>query len=190
MIIRNLAICSLLALLGCNGVIGAASDEGGGGGTVGIPAPRCGRSVCGATGELAAGTAFPRLTHAQWENSVRDLLRLTDSPNLSTSFEPDTRLSFFDNNVRALRVSSDLWVDYQEAAETLAEAATSNATVLDGLLPDGLPSDPSERVRALVRDLGRRAYRRPLPSYSRRFPASARCGLPARPADCGSRPDR
>ena len=162
MIIRNLAICSLLALLGCNGVIGAASDEGGGGGTAGTPAPRCGRSVCGATGELAAGTAFPRLTHAQWENSVRDLLRLADSPNLSTSFEPDTRLSFFDNNVRALRVSSDLWVDYQEAAETLAEAATSNATVLDGLLPDGLPSDPSERVRALVGDLGRRAYRRPL----------------------------
>ena len=146
-------------MLGCNGLIGEATDEGGAGGT---PAPRCGRSVCGATGELAAGTAFPRLTHRQWENSVRDLLRLADRPDLSDSFEPDTRISFFDNNIRALRVSSDLWSDYQEAAETLAEAATSDSAVLNGLLPDGLPSDPWERVRALIRNLGRRAYRRPL----------------------------
>lgn len=149
-----------LALLACNGVIGDASPEGTPGG--GTPAPRCGRSVCGATGELAAGTAFPRLTHSQWENSVRDLLRLADTPNLSGSFEPDTRLSFFDNNIRALRVSSDLWSNYQDAAESLADSATSNQAVLDGLLPEGLPQDAGERARALIRDLGRRAYRRPL----------------------------
>jgi len=95
---------------------------------------------------------------------VADLLRLADPPNLSGSFEPDTRISFFENNIRALRVSSDLWGDYQDAAETLAEAATSNEAVLNGLLPYGLPSDPTERVRALIRDLGRRAYRRPLSS--------------------------
>ena len=145
-------------LFGCDGMIGDANPNG----EVGTSAPRCGRSVCGATGELAAGSAFPRLTHAQWENSVRDLLRLAATPNLSGSFEPDTRLSFFDNNVRALRVSSDLWGNYQAAAETLAEAVTADATVLTGLLPSELPSDTVERGRAIARDLGRRAYRRPL----------------------------
>ncbi|MGB5376139.1 MAG: DUF1592 domain-containing protein [Polyangiales bacterium] len=163
--IRYLRICSLLLLFGCNGAIGEATTEAGAGGPTGgggTSAPVCGRSVCGATGELAASTAFPRLTHGQWENSVRDLLRLAESPDLSGSFEPDTRISFFDNNIRALRVSSDLWGDYQDAAETLAEAATSDPAILAGLLPDGLPGDASERARAVVRSLGRRAYRRTL----------------------------
>ncbi|MFW2389595.1 MAG: DUF1592 domain-containing protein [Polyangiales bacterium] len=151
-------IGTLLAPTGCTGVIGDAPPEG----SIGGPAPRCGRSVCGATGELAAGTAFPRLTHSQWENSVRDLLRLAETSNLSGGFEPDTRISFFDNNIRALRVSSDLWGNYQAAAEALAESATSNQAVLDGLLPANLPQDAGERTRAVIRDLGRRAYRRPL----------------------------
>lgn len=146
-------------MLGCDGAIGDSSPESG---TGGIPAPQCGRSVCGATGELAAGTAFPRLTHAQWENTVRDLLRLNAPPELSDGFEPDTRLSFFDNNARALRVSSDLWANYQSAAETLAAEITGDAAALAALLPDGLPVDPVERARAVVRDIGRRAYRRTL----------------------------
>jgi len=161
----QLAICCTLALLGCNGVIGNRDNPEGGPGPgpgPGASAPVCGRSVCGATGELAAATAFPRLTHAQWENSVRDLLRLQAPPNLSDSFEPDTRISFFDNNVRALRVSSDLWGDYQGAAETLADEVTADAAVLDGLLPNDLPVDGAERARAVIRDVGRRAYRRAL----------------------------
>jgi hypothetical protein len=153
---RWLAVCSAFVLWGCNGAIGGGDLIGEGG----TPAPRCGRSVCGATGELAAGTAFPRLTHAQWENSVRDLLRMEALPNLSGSFEPDTRISFFDNNSRALRVSSDLWGDYQAAAESLAEAVTTDSAALARLLPTDLPTEATERVRAVVRDLGRRAYRR------------------------------
>ena len=153
-----MAIGCALVLWGCNGTIGD-SDLVGPGGT---SAPRCGRSVCGATGELAAGTAFPRLTHSQWENSVRDLLRLDAVPGLAGSFEPDTRVSFFDNNARALRVSSDLWSDYQGAAEGLAEAVTADSAALAGLLPSDLPTDATGRAQAVVRDLGRRAYRRTL----------------------------
>ena len=118
--------------------------------------------MCGATGELAAGTAFPRLTHAQWENTVRDLLRLEAPPSLSGTFEPDTRISFFDNNSRALRVSSDLWTNYQSAAETLAESVTSDSAALGRILPANLPTDETERARAAVTYVGRRAYRRPL----------------------------
>ena len=153
---RCLAICSFLFVFGCDGVISDIALEGD------PTEPRCGRTVCGATGELASGTAFPRLTHAQWENSVRDFLRLDSPPNLSGAFEPDTRISFFDNNSRALRVSSDLWTNYQRAAETLAEQVTGNANGLARLLPDNLPTDPAERTRAVVRELSRRAYRRTL----------------------------
>lgn len=150
--------CAVAFSLGCSGVIGSSEEGPGAPGTPGEP--RCGRSVCGATGELAAGTAFPRLTHLQWENSVRDLLRLEATPGLAGGFEPDTRISFFDNNTRALRVSGDLWSNYQSAAETLAESVTADATALERLLPADLPDSDPERTRAVVRDLGRRAYRR------------------------------
>jgi hypothetical protein len=39
---------------------------------------------------------------------------------------------------------------------------TQDAAALARLLPSDLPSDPTERARAIVRDLGLRAYRRPL----------------------------
>lgn len=160
---RALSIGCVLALTACDGVIGQSGPDSALPGEPGEPGePVCGRSVCGATGELAAGTAFPRLTHAQWENSVRDLLRLDAPPNLSSSFEPDTRISFFDNNTRALRVSSDLWNDYQGAAEALAATIASDPNALARLLPPDQPSDAVERARAMVRYLGRRAYRRPL----------------------------
>lgn len=152
-------ICAVVLLSGCNGMIGDSFSED--------PArdlgePECGRSVCGATGELAAGTAFPRLTHTQWENTVRDLLRLDAAPDLAGAFEPDTRISFFDNNSRALRVSGDLWSDYQAAAETLAASVVSDPSALSRLLPASLPSDPVARARAVIAHFGRRAYRRTL----------------------------
>mgnify|MGYP001821383895 FL=1 len=149
--------------MSCSGVISDAIPEGEGDGAAVPPGePRCGRSVCGATGELAIGTAFPRLTHAQWENSVRDLLRLDGTPNLSATFEPDTQISFFENNTRALRVSHELWTSYQSAAETLAESVTRDPASLSRLLPAQLPTATEERIRAVVESLGRRAYRRTL----------------------------
>ncbi|MFZ1863657.1 MAG: DUF1592 domain-containing protein [Polyangiales bacterium] len=152
---RWLAIGAVVWIGGCDGVIG----DGVGGGPSGS---ECGRSVCGATGELAAATAFPRLTHAQWENTVQDFLRLGQPPNLAGTFEPDTRVSFFDNNAKALRISGDLWSDYQAAAEQLADAVTADAAALERLLPAGLPTDPTQQAGAIVSDLGRRAYRRSL----------------------------
>jgi hypothetical protein len=158
---RIVLSCALAVLAGCNGVIGDGAGHVGSGSDPGGE-PRCGRSVCGATGELAAGTAFPRLTHAQWENSVRDLLRLGSRPGLSGAFEPDTSVSLFDNNSRALRVSSDLWTNYQAAAETVAEQLSADSAAMANALPDDLPADATERSRAVVAELGRRAYRRAL----------------------------
>jgi hypothetical protein len=153
-----LLLMAAVALSGCEGRIGGRGDDPG---QKNGP-PVCGRTVCGATGELSASTAFPRLTHAQWENTVQDLLELDAPPQLSGAFEPDTRISFFDNNAQALRVSSDLWGQYQGAAETLAEQVTRSSAALQRLLPSNLPSDQSGAARAFVASFGRRAYRRPL----------------------------
>lgn len=154
------AMLGVLLLGGCNGLIG----DGAGGDRTDAAPDTCGRSICGATGELAVATAFPRLTHAQWENTVRDFLRLEAATNLASTFEPDTRVSFFDNNAKALRISSDLWSDYQGAAEQLAETVTTDPATLARLLPPELPSEAEQKARAVIRELGRRAYRRPLSS--------------------------
>ena len=128
-------------LLGCNGVIGATSTRRGGRNgwntrtslrPVGLRRKR----------RASSGDRIPA-THpySQRENSVREELRPGGNANRDEPSRTPGQLST--TTWRALRVSSDLWGDYQEAAETLAEAVTSNATVLAGLLPGELPSDPS-----------------------------------------------
>lgn len=98
---------------------------------------------------------FVRLTHEQWENAVRDLLKLPERPGLSSGFSPDPPSGKFENNERALYVSSDLRMDYQRSAEALAEKVARDPAALARL---GNRND----VKGVIADLGRRAYRRPL----------------------------
>lgn len=109
----------------------------------------------------AAGTRFARLTHDQWERSVRDLLGLTQSLGLSASFVGEPLLSTFDNNGGVLSVSSDLWLDYQRAAETVGSMVASDPQIIARILPQR-PTDASEGARAFIEAFGLRAYRRPL----------------------------
>jgi hypothetical protein len=97
-----------------------------------------------------------RLTHEQWEASVRDLLKLPASPGLSPSFAPDPPNGTFSNNERALFVSSDHRSDYQRGAETLATQVAGDAQALSRVT--GGVSDKATFVRAF----GRRVFRRPL----------------------------
>src|SRR5688500_12683404 len=48
----------------------------------------------------AATSRFARLTHTQWENTVRDLLRLESASGLSETFPADARTAgfLFDNH--------------------------------------------------------------------------------------------
>lgn len=96
-----------------------------------------------------------RITHEQWENSVRDLLGLSERSGLSDGFEGDPPRGTFDNNERALEVTSTLWGDYERAAETLAETAS---------VDDAARQRMSSGLTGVdfVRDFGRRAFRRPL----------------------------
>ena len=102
-------------------------------------------------------TRFPRLSHEQWENSVRDLLRLPQRPGLAATFATDPDDSRFDNFGERI-VSANLWADYQRAAEAVASEVAKDAQKLARIRPTGNNSD----ARAFVTQLGRRAYRRPL----------------------------
>ncbi len=96
-----------------------------------------------------------RLTHQQWENSVRDNLRLDGPTEWLDRLAPDVAPSTYSNNEERLYVGKPLVVDYATAAEALAlriaEDPDSLAAVYSG-------SDAAE----FVQRVGRRFYRRPL----------------------------
>jgi uncharacterized protein DUF1592/uncharacterized protein DUF1588/uncharacterized protein DUF1595/uncharacterized protein DUF1585/uncharacterized protein DUF1587 len=142
-----------LGLGACTGLIGDGGTDGSG--------------CVGCTPETTAAaeletTRFPRLSHLQWENTVRDLLRLPDVPGTSQTFGGDPLGGIFDNNEAVLLVTPNLWADYQAAAESLSVLVADDATRLAAIMPANLPSDPTEKARAFLVDFGKRAYRRPL----------------------------
>jgi hypothetical protein len=109
-------------------------------------------------GRPSAADRFPRLTHAQWEATVKDLFRLPAETGLSSTFTPDPQLGRFDNNIARLQTTAGLWQGYQQAAEKLAERAVTEASIYAVLVPDAAAPD----ARRFVTDFGRRAFRRPL----------------------------
>ncbi len=96
-----------------------------------------------------------RLTHAQWERSVRDVLQLDQEPALSLSFTSDPPNGSFSNNERALTVTPNLRLDYQRAAEALSQQVARDPAALARIFPG---TDGGE----LIASLGRRVYRREL----------------------------
>lgn len=104
-----------------------------------------------------------RLTHGQWENSVRDLLKLDAIPESSSAFLGDTlSIGHFDRLAESLIVTEGLWEDYREAAEDLAAQIATDPDALNTLVPADAPTDLEGRSLALVEELGHRAHRRPL----------------------------
>lgn len=106
---------------------------------------------------------FARLTHSQWENSVRDLLSLPGSSGLVDSFPADARTAgfLFDNHELSLEIDQVLSNAYASAAEALARDVTSNPQALARLLPPA-SSNERERARAFISLFGERTFRRPL----------------------------
>lgn len=106
---------------------------------------------------------FARLTHTQWENSVRDLLLLDAPSGLSSTFPSDARSAgfLFDNHEVALETDQVLSQAYASAAETLAARLVTDARRLARLVPAGSNSE-RERARNFVASFGERAFRRPL----------------------------
>lgn len=104
-----------------------------------------------------------RLSHAQWENSVRDLLALDDLSGLSSVFPVQANSAgyVFDNPATSLQVDQVLSGTYATAAASLAQTVTSDAGRLSRILPEAA-GDDTARARAFVESFGARAFRRPL----------------------------
>ncbi len=110
-----------------------------------------------------ANTRLFRLTHAQWENTVRDLLGESEPLGLSTEFRVDAKAGpyEFDNSATGLEVDGPLWAQYQRAAVDVAAFVAADPARLDRILPPDT-GDDAARAREFVRTFGRRAFRRPL----------------------------
>ncbi len=132
---------------------GGATNKGGGGGSdSGLDPMDAPPGVEG----IGWSTRYPRLSHVQWENTVRDLLSLGALPGKASSFalDPDSRFDTF--NVRT--VSANLWLDYQRAAEEVAKDVAQSPSKLAKVVSAAAQDD----ARAFVTELGTRAFRRPL----------------------------
>jgi hypothetical protein len=176
-------------LASCTGAIGDADGNPGSGASAGTgsggttPSGVGGAGASGGTGgaPVAPGltldgapilSRYVRLTHEQWENTVRDLLQLPAVPGLSSTFTGDPPDGTFPNNERRLFMTSGLWSDYETAAETLSQQVARDATALSRV------TGGTTAAATFIRNFGRRAYRRDLTSaeettYSNLFTSGA-----------------
>ena len=103
-----------------------------------------------------------RLTHAQYDNTVRDLLKDTTGP--SSRFPLEDYVNGFKNQYDALSVSPLLTQAYALAAERLAAHAFRRGDSR-GLIPCKPSTEMDARCRSeFVSTFGRKAFRRPLES--------------------------
>lgn len=100
------------------------------------------------------GYHLMRLTRAEYDNTVRDLLGDASAP--SSTFAEDEKVGPFDANVLA-PPSEVMLQDYMDAAETLAATAVQDVAGLTGCTDD-LGTD--DCARSFVAAFARRGYRR------------------------------
>lgn len=110
------ALPLLAQLVGCQGqlsgpdgaTLGGSPDvSGGGSGNVvqpDLPRPAVGSFAGPIVAAPSTSTRFMRLNHRQWENTVRDVLKLSALSGLSKSFVAEPLRSTFDTNGAVLSV--------------------------------------------------------------------------------------
>jgi hypothetical protein len=96
-----------------------------------------------------------RLTHEQWENSVRYLLSIDDTGERQNLAQDVSGFYDFSNHEGLLFLNANLYRDYQMAAEELALAISMDSDAVAAIAPEPGAADFIETV-------GRRAFRRPL----------------------------
>jgi hypothetical protein len=111
--------------------------------------------------------ALRRLTHSQYNNTVRDLLG--DETRPADRLPPEDFVDGFKNQIAAQDISPVLAEAYNSAAERLAKAAFRGGTDDQGLIPCKPRSARDAQCRAqFVRSFGLRAFRRPLTDSEQR----------------------
>jgi Protein of unknown function (DUF1592)/Protein of unknown function (DUF1588)/Protein of unknown function (DUF1595)/Protein of unknown function (DUF1587)/Protein of unknown function (DUF1585) len=103
-----------------------------------------------------------RLTHAEYDHAVRDLLG--DSAAPGKGFPLDTRVGLFDNTAAVQDVPELLAEKYLDSAAALAEAVPDLQSLVGC---DYAAAEPGDCVEGFVSRFGRRAYRRPLTADER-----------------------
>lgn len=117
--------------------------------------PSAGARPVGLEGEPLY-TRFVRLTNDQWEQSVRDILRLDGPTGQSENFLGSVAgTTDFDNNERVVFVNNTSANDFQLAAEAMADRVTATDAALQQVVAT---TDPA----VFIETLGRRAFRRDL----------------------------
>jgi hypothetical protein len=107
-------------------------------------------------GAAQSAPTLRRLTHSQYNNTIRDLLGDHTAP--ADQFPPDDFINGFKNQYDAQNLSPLLEEGYSDAAERLAANAFRN-----GDTNHLIPCQPSVPCRStFVRAFGKRAFRRPL----------------------------
>jgi hypothetical protein len=109
---------------------------------------------------LTRGPVLRRLSHIQYNNTIRDLLG--DESNIASQFPPEDFVNGFRNQYSAQTVSPLLAEAYATAAEKLARNAF-RAGDARGLLPCKSASNADATCSTtFIRSFGRKAFRRPL----------------------------
>ena len=122
------------------------------------------RELEGDGGDVAQDALLRRLTHSQYNHTVRDLLG--DQTGPAMQFPPEDFVNGFLNQSRGQSISPLLEEAYSNAAEKLAQAA-----FLGGDTHGLLSCNPSlECGKRFVREFGLKAFRRPLePEEQQRY---------------------
>jgi len=112
------------------------------------------------TASATAARMLRRLTHSQYNNTVRDLLG--DHSRIADRFPPEDFVNGFKNQVQTQSIPPLLAEAYGSAAEKLARAAFRGGD-RQGLIPCKPASDTDAAcAEKFIRSFGRRAFRRPL----------------------------
>ncbi|MDX1982686.1 MAG: DUF1592 domain-containing protein [Bryobacteraceae bacterium] len=125
---------------------------------------------------FAEGPILRRLTHSQYNNTIRDLLG--DNSRVADQFPPEDFVGGFRNQYLAQNTSPLLAEAYAAAAEKLAKKAFLGGDP-QGLIPcKGKSYDDAACRDRFLREFGRRAFRRPLSPtelarYSKLFASEA-----------------
>ncbi len=121
-------------------------------------------AITAKSGSLSPGEhqdgAIRRLTHSQYDRTIRDLLGITSKP--SRRFPPEDYVHGFKNQAEAQSISPTLAESYSRAAEKLAVTAFRLGDTR-GLLPCK-PAAADDRACAekFIESFGLKAFRRPL----------------------------
>ena len=128
--------------VGTTGAGGATTGTGGAGGAGGGP------TAC--TQGVPPTSQMPRLTRAQYDNTVRELFGIETQP--SSMLAPDTFGS----------VDQRAWDGFQAAAESISTQVMGDAKMRSKAIPCSPTGDGVACATQFIQEFGRRAFRRPL----------------------------